>query len=753
MWINTVKSSVAASRNRAWFLVVLVPLILTGCQDNGNLHTEEAIAEASDLVSAGQYTEGLEKMRAIVEANPDDPRIQRYYGEALMSSGQPSLAVWPLSRAMRDPDQLVDAGLLLARAQIEVGSGIDAINTATRILETDPTNDAALLLRVRAHLRENLEERALEDIDRAEELGGDVTTLEILRLDALLGLGREREAETLLTKLAKEADQLRAEDPGNAARLCAATATFTSERGQIEAAKSRFEECLEGEGFLYAILFHSAVKFFDQHDEVERSTELYKRRFEHDPERLEARVEYADRLQRVGRASEAESLLLEATEKQKSAWTALADFYAISGDMHKAIQALDEAIEASPEEREDWIFARADFYLSVGETKMAERSLDKIVVPAHRELLLARIATARGELEEASRHFEEGIRLWPDNPDARYLAARNYERLGNWKAAADHLREAARMDPPHYESSIELAELQRALGDSEGVSFLLMRLAEENPGDARVIEKLIEYASDTNSAELGVRMLNVLSGIRGQSGHAIALAASRMEKTEGPEAALRLIAGTGVDLLAPESFEALQARIRLLVKLDRHEDAMETIARALERDEQSSRLRLLRASVFKSRDQLDRAIAEAEEARRIAPTDLEAILDLAEMHAIAGRPDVAMRLYAEAVPIEESQTKRDSPGGKSRAALELARLEHSTGEVDSARKRLRGILAMHPRQGDAAWLLLKCYDQGSGSDDLDDETRRDLALRASVFEGSPEARKYWQALQATNPDA
>ena len=44
-------------------------------------------------------------------------------------------------------------------------------------------------------------------------------------------------------------------------------------------------------------------------------------------------------------------------------------------------------------------------------------------VPAHRALIEARIALARGDLDKAIERFEEGIRLWPDNPDARYLAA------------------------------------------------------------------------------------------------------------------------------------------------------------------------------------------------------------------------------------------------------------------------------------------------------------------------------------------
>ena len=132
------------------------------------MEAEQVYEEARSLMAERRFAEGLEKMRALVDANPDDPDIQMHYGEALIAAGQPSLAVWPLSRAMCDPDHLVPAGLLLARAQVWAGSAADAIQTATRVLDADAENKDALLIRIEANLRENMEERALEDLDRAE---------------------------------------------------------------------------------------------------------------------------------------------------------------------------------------------------------------------------------------------------------------------------------------------------------------------------------------------------------------------------------------------------------------------------------------------------------------------------------------------------------------------------------------------------------------------------------------------------------
>lgn len=725
--------------------VILGSVLLIACQEKPEKEIEAVLSEARSLIGNQDYAAGLAKMRELVDANPDDARLQMLYGEALIASGQPSLAVWPLARAMRSPEHLVHAGLLLARAQRDTGSGIDAIQTATRVLEADPKNEEAVLLRAMAHLGESLEERALADLDLAESLGSDKATIDLLRLDALLGLGREEDAEKLLAELTAEAEAMRDDDPANAARLCAATATFTAERGRIDEAKERFDECLEGDGVLHWTLVQAAADFFDKHGEYDRTTDVMKRRFDHDPKRIEARVMYADRLQKVGRLEEAEKLLLEVTDEQKAAWMALADLYVIDGDVRKALDALDKAIEASPEPREDWLFSRADFLLALGEIDEAEKALKKIEVPAHRAMLTARIAMARGQLDAAAKSFEEGIRLWPDNPDARYLAARVYERKGEWKQAAAHYREAARMDPPHYASSLALAELQRALGDMEGVSFLLLRLADNHPNDARVIEKLIEHAGDTGNAELGLRMMTHLSRLRGQAGHAVALAAERMELAEGPEAALAAIDKTGMNVMEPANVEALDARCRLLAKLGREDEAMAAIGRALEKQPDSARLRVVRAAVHREAGRTDEAIADLEEASRLDPESLSAVVDLASLQAERGRRDAARALYARATALEAEQAKPDVPGALD-SAVALARLEIEAGEVAAARERLREVLDTNPRQGDAAWLLLKSYGlEGGGG--LDQREREDLALRAAVFEHSAEAQDYWKRLK------
>lgn len=735
-----------ARRNSLSILLALPVAWLIACQESSERDLNAVADRVQSMFDEGRFLDAIEMLRVQIEERPDDPELQALYGEALLASGQPSLAVWPLARAMRSPDHLVQAGLLLARAQFATGSGADAVGTATRVLEVDPKNEIALLTRIMANLGESLEDKALDDLDRLDEFRGRRDESDFLRLDALLGLGREEEADALLTELAAQADAERENAPARSARLCAAVATFTLERGDEDGAKERFRSCVEGDGVLDPLLFQKATEFFDGHGERQFATDLFKRRFDNDPSRLDERVRYADRLQRTRRFAEGEALLLDAARTQDAAWAALADMYAIEGDFRKAVDALDKAIVASPKVHDDWHFSRADFLLALGEIAEATKALESIEVPAHRVLIEARIAAAKGDLDEATNLFEEGIRLWPDNPDARYLAGQVYERRGKWTEAAAQYREAARMDPPHYESSLALAGLQRALGDLEGVAFLLNRLAKTHPGDPTVAEKLIEYAGDIGSEELGRTTLARLARMREHTARAIALAAERAERAEGAESAMAVIERSNLDSSVPANVALLDAKCRLLIEQERWDDALASIETARAKAPDSAHLLILRASVHRARGELDRAIADLENARRLDGHSTPALLELARAHEAKGDVQVAMKIYAEASAEEQRGSGRESSEG-SDATLALARLELASGKTEIARDRLRQALDANPRDGKAAWMMLQSYADGDGAD-LTTTERADLALRAAVFEGSAAAQDYLKRLRA-----
>jgi len=347
MYLHRVNDLLRPARNVAWLAVLFaVAGILAGCQESGPT-SEALLEEAKRAVMEGRHADALESARLLLDTNPDDPRTQRIYGEALVATGQPSLAVWPLSRAMRDPDEAVPAGLLLARAQLAGNTGADAITTATRVIELAPDNAHAFMLRARAYLSQNMEEEAIADLDAAIERGLDDDTQEFIRVYALIGLDRIDEAETLLDELHARAAENADEDPKRAAEVCGATAMFAFERGDAERAEQRFEACLEGDGVKNALLVKSAVDFFDRDGLSEKGTAVYRRRFALDESNLAARVRLAERLRRVGRAGEGLELLEAVTDQDPGVWSALVDFHRRREDFAQALVALDHALEAN----------------------------------------------------------------------------------------------------------------------------------------------------------------------------------------------------------------------------------------------------------------------------------------------------------------------------------------------------------------------------------------------------------------------
>jgi tetratricopeptide (TPR) repeat protein len=227
----------------------------------------------------------------------------------------------------------------------------------------------------------------------------------------------------------------------------------------------------------------------------------------------------------------------------------------------------------------------------------------------------------------------------------------------------------------------------------------------------------------------------------------VALAAGRVELAQGPAAAIEVVDKASLDLTDPANFDALEARTRLLVGLDRHDEAVAGIEKARAKDPKSARLLVLRATVARDLGKLDQAIADLEAARQLDGASSSALLELASVQEQAGRHDVASHLYEEAIALAAKAPKRDEPT-ESKASIALARIELAAGKVDAARRHLRATLDQNPRQGEAAWLLLESYADDASSDELDEKVRKDLALRAAVFGRTPEAQAYYKKLNA-----
>src|SRR5262245_39596811 len=169
------------STSRAWLILVLS---LSACRPS------DPLAELRQRQADGDYAGTLEPLRELVDQHPS-AEVYYLYGLALAGTGQPSLAEWPLRRAMEDSQWLMPAGLQLASGALGTSNFQSAIDVTTRLLEAAPDNVQILLMRANAyaHSRQH-PEQALADVDRILELDPDATDALEPRIVALISLER-----------------------------------------------------------------------------------------------------------------------------------------------------------------------------------------------------------------------------------------------------------------------------------------------------------------------------------------------------------------------------------------------------------------------------------------------------------------------------------------------------------------------------------------------------------------------------------
>jgi cytochrome c-type biogenesis protein CcmH/NrfG len=69
---------------------------------------------------------------------------------ALVQTGEPSRAVWPLQKAADSSQYEITAGILLASTHFQTKNYDESIRAANRVLEIDPERPAALRIRAQA---------------------------------------------------------------------------------------------------------------------------------------------------------------------------------------------------------------------------------------------------------------------------------------------------------------------------------------------------------------------------------------------------------------------------------------------------------------------------------------------------------------------------------------------------------------------------------------------------------------------------
>jgi tetratricopeptide (TPR) repeat protein len=709
----------AEERSRRW-LALGVALFVLAC----GLDPEARLEKIRSQQEANQFAETLEPLRELLKASPDDPELNHLYGSALLATKQPGLAIWSLRKAAGDPERAVEDGLLLAIALLGGGSPDDAVEQALRVLELAPDRIEVQHLLLKARLQAKQHEEVLEDAARLLALNPGEPEALMARTVALLSLNRPDEAGPALAELGAAVADLTG-DANWQPRLCAATAMFAKENGDPDAAEARWNECLE-QFPAEAVVVFEAIDFFAERPGNDRSVGILRRAHDADPTHLRFLEALAGRLGATGQTEEAEKLLRAAARNEgneKQGWLALARYHEQRDEVPQARDAMAEALRLMGEAPQTIVAAYVDLLIRAGDYDEAEAIVAHFESPVMQHLLRGRLLLERGQPAQALEALDEGMRLWPDNSVARWLAGTAAERLGDYDRAAEEYGEAVRNDTGNWDAVRSLLRLLEAHGlDSEALP-ILRRYGSEHPGDPEMLVETMRFAHRAGSRNVLERATQTLRAIPGQRGVVAAELAAIRAVDAGPAAGIEAIRSAGLDLSQRVNGRLLDLLVGYLVADGRSDEALKLTGTALAAHPEEALFHELRGRALWGAGDPGAAREALQRALEFEPERATALAELAALTAEQGDRETALALYDRAALSDPAQAAYPW------AAIQLL----ATGDDDDLERRLEALLARHGTHAAAANLLARRLLE------RDPKRALELAHRAVRFRGGPDA--------------
>ncbi|MFO0688221.1 MAG: tetratricopeptide repeat protein [Myxococcota bacterium] len=695
----------------------------------------QSLEEIKAMQEAGRYEESIEPLRKRLESTPDDPETHLLYGAALSRTGAGRVAVWSLRKAAEAPEFELQANLELAGAQARVGNWKETIAAAETVLELEPENLTARILRGEAYINDGQKpEKAIEDFDHV--IDEDPTNLQALtaRAAALLMLNRVDEAAETIDQI----DEVTAKGPGSestAAQLCAVHAVLTQERGKLDEAEKMFDDCLE-QYPSDASVVDAAITFFDGRGEPKRSDELLAKALELAPHSISYRRALALRKENAGESKQALEIFeagLETDDQnlKVAVLTDLTNYHLDRDEIPEALAAWEKALELVDTPTQTAILSHADLLARAGRHEDARRVAKKLEKQEFGHLIEARIALDEGDPKRALEHLDQVFPSWPNNAGARYYAARAAEQLGDFARAVEEYRQSIRSAPEQTEAALRLAKLYRAGGALAECWSNAWQYATTYTDDPEGARTLISCATRDEKATLQ----GVFRQLWGSKlwPAAVATRLHALTEQKGPERGLEWLAemlGPKADLTNPFFAELLREQTRVQLAAGRRADAEKSVAAAVAAHPEDGALLEIRAMLLESTDAAPDAVRAAfEEAVAKDAKSWLAIEGVARARERAGDLAGAIEAYDRSTKLHP-----ESPEAARQAALLAAKAGAKPEEVE---KRWLDLLKEHPWDGPAAAVYARLLLERGQSD----ARTLDYAERGVLFGGGKDAEK------------
>jgi tetratricopeptide (TPR) repeat protein len=682
---------------KQWAVVCFATASLCAAACSGDL--DQRLGEIRTRQDNGNAADTLEELTELVGRNAEHAELNYRLGLAMIASGRPTEAVFPLYKAAAADEFAVPAGIVLASTLANTNNHAEALRAADRVLEREPEHEAALLLRASSAVQLHDGKVALESADRLVAKAPDNRNFSFVRAAALAETARLDDAEGVFRDLF-DADW--ESEPQGQVRACTAYVRFLLEkRKDNERAVGLMKECVEKDPESVQIV--AAVG--NILEEMKRRDDLIailESAIEHNPEARALREALVGQLVASNQVGEARQLSEKWADEadDAQAWSQVASVRRRTGDLRGALEAVDKAIALSTPQPENALyFFRSELLLELGQLDQAEQQAASVEDDLYRTILEARLAQERGDTKHALELYGKVAIQWPQNHAVRALAARAAYQLGDTERAKSDLLEATRGAPEETDAALWLAHIYFTEGNfRQCLAFTGRHIQERGALDPRAHLLSAEALAATNRVEPALKVLDDLAKLREGEFRTVAWAAAaqlqaRTDPAKGLTDLARKLDEAKLDLADPAQSPALDTLVDLLVRNGRADDAKKRLEGLLAKRPDAAHLLALHGRVALAAGHHDEATKDFERALALQPN---------EATALSGRSLVYHAQGDLAKAIETMKRAAGARPDNADYAYMAARMTLDQGDRAAARREFERLVVEHPESAGAA---------------------------------------------------
>ena len=366
-------------------LAAAVSLLALACGGSGG-DLDERFSAIRARQDEGKAAETITELTELSERYTDNAELDYRLGLAMVASGRPTEAVFPLHKAAESDDYAVSAGILLASTLANTNNHAEALRAADRVLARDPEHEAALLLRATSAAQLHDGAIALESADRLVAKAPDNRNFAFVRASALAEVGRLDDAEGVYTELLAVDWE---EDPQGPVRACASYSRFLIEkRKDTDRAVGVMKDCVDKAPDDIQMVA-ALGNMLDEFDRREDLIAILEDAVERHPDARPLTDALVAQLIADGRLNDAKALVEKWAGEADDAksWSQVATVRRRIGDIEGALEAVDKAMPlADAALQQEIAFFRSELLLELGRLDEAQQQAAQVecrIVPHH----------------------------------------------------------------------------------------------------------------------------------------------------------------------------------------------------------------------------------------------------------------------------------------------------------------------------------------------------------------------------------